>query len=78
MCANFLCPNLLFGRIIRIPLRLIPPETQLRVIFGKNKGKKWIVGSGLHSYWIGCFEKTKQKMFSDYVSEGNVCIRYRS
>jgi len=64
--------NSLIGKVIRLPLRLIPPNAQLPILLGRMKGKKWIVGSGLYSFWIGNFESKKQKLFADYISAGSV------
>lgn len=45
------------GRLIRLPLSLISPETVLQVRSGPVKGAKWIVGAGVHGCWLGTYER---------------------
>lgn len=51
----------LLGKISRFPLGFLPPDLVLSVLMGPVRGCKWIVGSGLHSFWLGSFEYEKQK-----------------
>ena len=44
------------GKAARIPLRLVPPGATVRVLRGPSKGARWIVGSGVHAYWLGNHE----------------------
>jgi FkbM family methyltransferase len=60
------------GKILRLPLKLIPSEAEVRILFGKLKGKKWIVDAGSHNYWLGGFEYHKQKIFERMVKENSV------
>lgn len=60
------------GKLIRLPLRLIPPETVVRVVLGPSRGAKWIAGSGLHGFWLGTFEARKRRLFAKTVKPGNV------
>jgi FkbM family methyltransferase len=60
----------LIGRILRLPLRLIPPGTVLPILQGPLRGKKWIVGSGNHGYWLGSYEMAKCALFAKHVSPG--------
>jgi FkbM family methyltransferase len=60
----------LVGRILRAPLRLIPPRTVLPVLQGPLRGKKWIVGSGNHGYWLGSYEMAKCALFARHVPRG--------
>ncbi len=46
----------LFGKILRLPLRIIPAQTVMPIIQGKLKGKKWIVGASNHGCWLGSYE----------------------
>lgn len=62
----------ILGKILRSPLRLIPPKTVLPILQGKLRGKKWIVGSGQHGAWLGSYEYEKQLLFQQIVQEGNV------
>lgn len=61
-----------FGKLIRLPLKLIPPDTVMPIILGPLKGKKWIVGSGVHGYWLGTYEKPTQKHFTSIIKKGDV------
>jgi FkbM family methyltransferase len=48
------------GRALRAPLRLIPRGVVVPVLQGPLRGARWIVGSGVHGCWIGCYESAKQ------------------
>jgi FkbM family methyltransferase len=61
-----------FGRIIRLPLRLIPKDAVMPILQGRLKGKKWVVGAGEHGYWLGSYEYRKRKMFEKFVYPGAV------
>ncbi len=62
----------LIGKILRLPLRLIPPQTVMPVLQGPLRGKKWIVGSGNHGYWLGSYEMGKCILFAKTVPPGGV------
>src|SRR5437868_8178233 len=51
------------GRIARDALRLLPKDATVPVLQGRLRGKKWVVGSGEHGYWLGSYEAVKQKAF---------------
>lgn len=51
------------GKILRLPLRLIPKGMVLPILQGRMRGKKWIVGSGEHGYWLGSYEMSKRLAF---------------
>ena len=60
------------GRVLRLPLRLIPSQTVLPIMQGPLKGMKWITGSGVHGYWLGIYENEKQQKFIQQVKTGSV------
>ena len=60
----------MFGRVSKLSLRLIPPSTVVRVLQGELRGSRWIVGSGVHGYWLGSYEWEKQRVFSSLVDTG--------
>ncbi|MCK4665630.1 FkbM family methyltransferase [Candidatus Dependentiae bacterium] len=60
------------GKILRFPLKLIPAKAKVRVLTGLNKGFLWIVGSGVHSYWLGFFEKEIQDIFKSILKKGDI------
>src|SRR5579872_1867729 len=56
------------GRILRLPLSLIPPNTVLPIMQGPMRGMKWISGSGTHGCWLGSYEYHKQRLFDAAMS----------
>jgi FkbM family methyltransferase len=42
----------------------------LPILTGRLRGRKWIVGSGVHSCWIGSYELEKQRAFAQVVHPG--------
>lgn len=62
----------MIGKILRLPLRLIPPRTVMPILQGPLRGKKWIVGSGNHGYWLGSYEMGKCARFAKAVLPGGV------
>jgi FkbM family methyltransferase len=60
------------GRVLRMPLRLIPRRTHVRVISGPLRGRRWIAGSSTHGCWIGTVERGKLEIFSSAVRGGDV------
>ena len=55
----------LTGKLLRLPLGLLPSDMVVPVMQGPIKGKKWIVGSGNHGCWLGSYEAQKVKTFAD-------------
>jgi len=60
------------GKIIRLPLRLIPKGTIVPILRSAARGKKWIIGSGANSLWMGISEIRKKKHFEKTVQEGSI------
>ncbi len=60
------------GRLLRLPLRLIPSETRVPILQGRLRGKKWIVGSHTHGCWLGSYEYEKQLFFQEKVTPGSI------
>ncbi len=61
-----------FGKVLRLPLKLIPRTAVLTIRNGPLKGKKWIAGSHTHGCWLGSYEQEKQRLFAQTVTEGSV------
>jgi FkbM family methyltransferase len=61
----------LLGRILRLPLHLIPPKAEVRILRGPLRGKKWIVGAGHHACWAGTYEVDRLVAFGETISRGN-------
>jgi FkbM family methyltransferase len=64
-------PSLL-GRIIRLPLRLVPRRAVMRVLTGPLRGCRWIAGAATHGCWIGTYERDAQRVFEEHVRGGSV------
>ena len=60
------------GRIARLPLRLIPSRTVVRVARGPNRGSRWVAGSGVHGYWLGGYERQHQRLLVRLLQPGDV------
>ena len=59
------------GRLLRVPLRLIPQQAIVPVLQGKLRGAKWIVGSHTHGCWLGSYESEKQRLFAQTIPPGS-------
>jgi len=64
--------NTPLGRLLRYPLKFIPPRTKAPILQGKLRGKRWIVGSGDHGCWLGSYEYDQRLLFERLVTEGSV------
>jgi FkbM family methyltransferase len=60
------------GKLIRLPLHLIPKTMVLPILQGGLRGKKWIVGSGEHGYWLGSYEYQKRLAFEKNITQNTV------
>ena len=60
------------GRMIRLPLRLIPKGMVLPILQGQMRGVKWIVGAGEHGYWLGSYEIHKRRAFEQEIKPHSV------
>ena len=61
------------GRALRLPLRLIPREAEVRILQGPLRGKRWIARSSNHGCWLGSYEAAKQRKIIEFVRPGMVC-----
>lgn len=62
----------ILGKLLRLPLKLIPDTVVLPILSGSLRGKKWIKGSGVSGYWLGVYEADKQRIFMELVNEGDI------
>jgi len=62
----------LIGKFLRKILKLLPKNSVLPILQGKLRGTKWIISSGVFSYWLGCYESEKQKSFIKQIKSGDV------
>jgi FkbM family methyltransferase len=60
------------GKVLRAPLRLIPQSAVFPILQGPLRGKKWIVGSGVHGCWLGSYEHEKQLALQRAIRSGDV------
>ena len=60
------------GRLLRLPLTVIPPSTVVRILQGRLRGCRWIVGAETHGCWLGSYELAKQRQFGDAIKESNI------
>ncbi len=68
----FLSANGLVGRVARSPLKLIPRSWSVPILQGPLRGKRWIVGSQRHAFWLGCYEPDMQRQIAREISRGGV------
>jgi FkbM family methyltransferase len=62
----------LLGRLLRLPLALVPEGKPVPILRGPARGLKWIAGSGPHSNWLGFNEVRKRKIFEEKVRSGMI------
>lgn len=51
---------------------MIPHQAVVPILQGRLKGSKWIVGSGIHGYWLGSYEIHMQKAFEGVISTNSI------
>lgn len=68
---NLFASHRLLGKLVRLPLRLIPARAVLPIMQGPGKGLKWIVGAYNHGCWLGSYEYEKQIVLKDLVRPGD-------
>jgi FkbM family methyltransferase len=68
----FSSPKTVWGKLIRLPLRLIPRAAVLPILQGPGRGLKWITGSYSHGCWLGSYEYEKQLILPQIVKRGDV------
>lgn len=54
------------GRLVRLPLSLIPARARVRVLQGPAVGMRWIAGASLHGCWLGSYEAAVQRLFAQW------------
>ena len=62
----------LFGRFVRLPLRLIPENAVIPILQGRLRGKRWIAGSSDHGCWLGSYEFETRRVFEEMISSGSI------
>lgn len=69
---KFLRRKSFFGKLIRIPFKMIPSTAKLSIISGPLKGKKWIKGSHNISIILGTYEQKQTKEFIKHAKKAKV------
>jgi FkbM family methyltransferase len=59
------------GRLLRLPLRLVPGRAILPILFGPARGSRWIAGSTTHGAWLGTYEAEKQAAIARRLRRGS-------
>jgi FkbM family methyltransferase len=60
------------GKMLRLPLQVVPKDAVVPIMSGAGRGFRWIVGASTHGCWLGTYEKSKQKQFAAAVSRDDV------
>src|SRR5262249_8945806 len=61
------------GKLLRAPLSLLPAESEVRIIQGPLRGKKWIAGASSHACWVGTYEVDQLATFGAAIEPGS-CV----
>jgi FkbM family methyltransferase len=62
----------LFGKVIRLPFKLLPAGAVVRVLRGPARGMRWIADSTAHGFWLGYWELEIQHRFAARLRPGDV------
>ena len=62
----------LFGKLIRLPFRLIPEGSVVRILRGPARGMRWISNSSTRGFWLGLWEPDNLKLFACQLAPGAV------
>lgn len=60
------------GRLVRLPLKLVPASTPLPVLSGPLAGQRWISTAASHGCWLGTYERDLQNLLARTVRPGDV------
>jgi FkbM family methyltransferase len=60
------------GRLLRLPLRWVPPLQPRRILVGPLAGLSWLPGSAPHGCWLGLYERDLQRTMAAIVRPGDV------
>jgi FkbM family methyltransferase len=62
------------GRLLRLPLALLPKAADVRILQGPLRNRRWRASSSNHGCWLGSFEHAKQREVAAAVRPGMVCF----
>jgi FkbM family methyltransferase len=60
----------LLGKLLRVPLSLLPKEREIPILRGPLRGKRWIVGASSHGCWAGTYEVDQLADFATAIKPG--------
>jgi len=62
----------LLGKLIRLPFKLLPSGTVVRILRGPARGRRWISDSSTRGFWLGHWELENQRLFARHLHPGEV------
>jgi FkbM family methyltransferase len=60
----------LIDTLVRLPLRLVPAASVVRIRSGELRGWRWIAGSSTNGCWLGTYEQHMQRLFRERIRPG--------
>jgi FkbM family methyltransferase len=63
--------NRVFVKVARYPLTWLAPDQVVPILSGPLRGRRWIVGSARHAYWLGSYEHEKQRQIANELKAGD-------
>lgn len=75
--ASILRHDSIVGRAARLPLRAVAARYRgraVRILSGPCRGMRWIIGEGIHGYWLGTHERRAMHRFAPYVRPGGCFV----
>lgn len=62
----------LAGKLLRLPLKLVPALKPMRILSGPLAGKRWLSTSGTHGCWLGTYEIDLQRELAKVLGKDDV------
>jgi FkbM family methyltransferase len=63
-------PDTFAGKVVRFPFRFLPRGMTVPILQGPLRGKKWILGSQRHAFWLGGYETRMQTRMARELKKG--------
>ena len=60
------------GRVLRLPLRMLPAGLDVPIVQGPLRGTRWITGASNHGCWLGSYELDFQVRAQRLIPRGTV------
>ncbi len=71
-CVRKISKDTFLGKLLRLPLRLIPRSLVIPILSGAGRGKKWILGSSHVAVWMGIYELEVQRVLQKFIKKGRI------